>query len=69
LIDPAQFDSLLAYLRRQRLLPYAALERHEVAEFERRFQIEPVDQSVPSRSLLLPPDDAVRFVPLERATK
>jgi 4-amino-4-deoxy-L-arabinose transferase-like glycosyltransferase len=69
LIDPSQYHATLDYLRRQRLLPYAALQRYEVAEFETRFQFPRTTGAGAARALALPPDNAVLFVPLDVTAK
>lgn len=69
LIDPTKYYVLVDYLHRQRLLPYAALERHEVSEFETRFELAWTTASGAAKTIGLPPDDAVVFVPLDATSR
>lgn len=66
LIRRDQADPLIAYLKSRGLLPYAALERGEVAEFRQRFDGTAMGRSAADAGALrLPPDGAVVFFPLD----
>jgi hypothetical protein len=65
-IEPAHADELVAYLRLRGLAPYAALDRSEIAGFNRRFAGTAIARAAAAaRPLSLPPDGDVVFFPLD----
>jgi hypothetical protein len=64
LIEPDQIEKLAVYFRSHGLTPYAALERQEIAEFNRRFAHTALAAAANRAPVALPPDGAVVFLPL-----
>jgi dolichyl-phosphate-mannose-protein mannosyltransferase len=65
LVEPAQADALVAYLRAHGLTVYLALQRSELPAFRRRFADTSIGWAASaSKGIALPPDGKVLFFPI-----